>query len=194
LTIKLVLLYAYVGYDPADGIDNKEVIQKYKTTARQKLKKVGKGWKRMGRKSLCRCIGTTFGANHWLTLDKCGIICISISHTVLIFAFFEVYYLFISNDLTATLIFSLLYAPSTILALASLFMAWTSNPGAVPMGAKPIFVEQDEEDTQRNDRKKNKKTKRGIRRCRKCNDNFKPARAHHDSVTGRCIVKMDHFW
>lgn len=34
---------------------------------------------------------------------------------------------------------------------------------------------------------------RGIRRCRKCNDNFKPARAHHDSVTGRCIVKMDHF-
>jgi len=35
--------------------------------------------------------------------------------------------------------------------------------------------------------------KRGIRRCAKCNDNFKPIRAHHDSVTGRCIVKMDHY-
>ncbi len=34
---------------------------------------------------------------------------------------------------------------------------------------------------------------RTIHRCRKCNDNYKPSRAHHDSVTGRCIVKMDHF-
>jgi len=34
---------------------------------------------------------------------------------------------------------------------------------------------------------------RGVRRCRKCKDNFKPPRAHHDSVTGRCIVKLDHF-
>lgn len=34
---------------------------------------------------------------------------------------------------------------------------------------------------------------RGTRRCHKCNDNYKPPRAHHDSVTGRCIVKMDHF-
>jgi DHHC palmitoyltransferase len=32
-----------------------------------------------------------------------------------------------------------------------------------------------------------------IRRCYKCNDNYKPARAHHDSVTGRCIVKFDHY-
>lgn len=38
------------------------------------------------------------------------------------------------------------------------------------------------------------KRRRGIRRCRKCNDNYKPPRAHHDSVTGRCIVKFDHFW
>ena len=34
---------------------------------------------------------------------------------------------------------------------------------------------------------------RGVRRCKKCHGNFKPARAHHDSVTGRCIVKLDHF-
>jgi hypothetical protein len=35
---------------------------------------------------------------------------------------------------------------------------------------------------------------RAIRRCHKCNDNFKAPRAHHDSVTGRCIVKFDHYW
>lgn len=42
-------------------------------------------------------------------------------------------------------------------------------------------------------RKLTNKRRRGIRRCRKCQDNYKPPRAHHDSVTGRCIVKMDHF-
>jgi hypothetical protein len=35
--------------------------------------------------------------------------------------------------------------------------------------------------------------RRGVRRCGTCNDNYKPQRAHHDSITGRCIVKMDHF-
>ena len=34
---------------------------------------------------------------------------------------------------------------------------------------------------------------RALRRCPKCNDNFKPGRAHHDSVTGRCVVKFDHY-
>ena len=34
---------------------------------------------------------------------------------------------------------------------------------------------------------------RGLRRCHKCGENYKPGRAHHDSVTGRCIVKFDHF-
>lgn len=35
--------------------------------------------------------------------------------------------------------------------------------------------------------------KKGVRRCRKCRNNYKPPRAHHDSVTGRCISKFDHF-
>jgi len=37
------------------------------------------------------------------------------------------------------------------------------------------------------------KPRRAMRRCHKCNDNYKPPRAHHDSVTGRCVVKFDHF-
>ena len=28
--------------------------------------------------------------------------------------------------------------------------------------------------------------------CKKC-QNVKPPRAHHDSVTGRCVYEMDHF-
>ena len=113
-------------------------------------------------------------------------------------------------------------------------MAWTTDPGAVPMGARPLIkvkragenVKNDDEDgsndnketgggngggdddendklaaakqdgsnTDKKKKKKKKKKERAIRRCAKCNDNFKPPRAHHDSVTGRCVVKMDHFW
>ena len=151
-------------------------------------------WSNMGRSSLFGCIGTAFGTKRWLTLDKCGLVCISISFSSLIYAYFEVYHGFIANDVVATILFSVFYTPFTILALASLFMAWTSDPGSVPMGARPLPPEIDLETGTRKDPRLVPKVKRGIRRCRKCNDNFKPPRAHHDSVTGRCIVKMDHFW
>jgi palmitoyltransferase ZDHHC3/7/25 len=48
-----------------------------------------------------------------------------------------------------------------------------TNPGAVPLNAKPI----DPADYSRH--------------CHKC-DAFKPVRAHHCSLCGRCILKMDH--
>ena len=31
-----------------------------------------------------------------------------------------------------------------------------------------------------------------IRTCRRCGC-FKPERAHHDSVSRRCVIKMDHY-
>jgi len=90
------------------------------------------------------------------------------------------------------------------MALASLFMAWTTNPGAVPIGARPLPESRSTNDgeDEENDLAPlktiaesafSKVRGRGIRRCNKCNGNYKPPRAHHDSVTGRCIVKMDHF-
>jgi len=85
------------------------------------------------------------------------------------------------------------------MALASLFMAWSTNPGAVPLGARPLQELQNDDADEENDlaplraKAESKRRGRGIRRCQKCNGNYKPPRAHHDSVTGRCIVKMDHF-
>ena len=35
---------------------------------------------------------------------------------------------------------------------------------------------------------------KGIKVCKACKFNYKPVRSHHDSVTGRCICKFDHFW
>jgi len=144
----------------------------------------------------------------------------------------------------------------SILALCNLFMAQHTDPGVVPLGARPLPVcspvssppvspngsshdknggsgigigsgtlgtenidngaigisEIGRDDTADDDDGRSllastsavgtggslgkgftKKRRRGIRRCRKCQDNYKPPRAHHDSVTGRCIVKMDHF-
>lgn len=81
-------------------------------------------------------------------------------------------------------------------------MATTTNPGAVPMGARPLQSNLEEaaagdEDNaiiiERDYIRGGLQRRRGVRRCRQCNDNYKPSRAHHDSVTGRCIVKMDHF-
>ena len=65
------------------------------------------------------------------------------------------------------------------------------------MGARPLPTNLSSEtssiQTERDYNNGGLRRRRGIRRCRKCNDNYKPSRAHHDSVTGRCIVKMDHY-
>jgi hypothetical protein len=136
-------------------------------------------------------IGTSFEAKRWLSMDACGLLGISCSFFVHIFAFATSSKLLIADSLFSTAVFLLLYTPATILALTSLFMAWTTNPGAVPMGARPLVTVKraaSGEFSPVPDRQ------RGIRRCQKCNDNYKAPRAHHDSVTGRCIVKFDHFW
>jgi len=103
----------------------------------------------------------------------------------------------IAGSLLSTAVFLLLYMPVFLLSLVSLFMAWTSDPGSVPMGARPLMtVKRASSDTlngENGDGTWSNKRNRALRRCQKCNDNFKPSRAHHDSVTGRCIVKFDHF-
>ena len=120
----------------------------------------------------------------------------SLSVSIHLFALFAIGFTLISQSLIAKLLFGILYVPFSALALASLFMATTTDPGAVPMGARPIPAnlasESDSIVTERDNVRGGLRRRRGIRRCRKCNDNYKPARAHHDSVTGRCVVKMDH--
>lgn len=105
--------------------------------------------------------------------------CVTLSLSVHVFAFYEVTRIAV-NEISTAIVYGVFYVPFALMAFWSLFMAYTSNPGAVPMGAKPLRSGMDVQ-------------MRGIRRCRKCNDNFKPPRAHHDSNTGRCVVKMDHY-
>lgn len=151
----------------------------------------------MGRSQCCASrFGTTFDAKSWLGLDPCGLICISLSCFVHIFALLVLGKNLISNSLFAQAVYCGLYLPVTFLALWSLFMAWRTDPGAVPMGARPLTLlkRSSSSVSSNNGEVANIPKQRAIRRCHKCNDNFKPPRAHHDSVTGRCIVKFDHYW
>jgi len=123
----------------------------------------------------------------WRALDPCGLIGLLLSLSIHVFCFLVVAIYLVEDSLIANGIFLLLYTPSAVLALSSLYMAWITDPGAVPMGARPLVT------VRRAASGELKGISRAIRRCHKCNDNYKPNRAHHDSVTGRCIVKFDHF-
>jgi hypothetical protein len=140
--------------------------------------------------------GTDFTSQRWLSLDPCGLLCVSFSVSIHLFALFAIGFTLISQHLLSQILYGLLYVPFSALALVSLFMATTTDPGAVPMGARPLpanlAAESDSIVTERDTVRGGLRRRRGIRRCRKCDDNYKPPRAHHDSVTGRCVVKMDH--
>lgn len=131
-----------------------------------------------------RLFGTSFEATNWRSLDVCGSLGISCSLAVHLFAYATIACHLIEASLVSTALFLLVYTPIAFLALASLYMAWATDPGAVPMGARPLVTVKR---ASSGEIQPSSKRQRAMRRCHKCNDNFKPNRAHHDSVTGRCI-------
>lgn len=137
----------------------------------------------MGSKSF----GTSFEATHWRTLDPCGVLGVMATLSVHLFAYFTVAINLIEGSMFSTALFLLVYTPVAILAISSLYMAWSTDPGAVPLGARPLVTVKRASSAQNGDNSTRNSQQRALRRCHKCNDNFKPNRAHHDSVTGRCI-------
>lgn len=179
----------------------------------------------MGRSETCGC-GTGFESRRWLSLDPCGIFGICLSWGVHLYAIAIIPFHLLSNSPLSAIVYYAAYVPSAILAMASLYMASSTDPGSVPLGARPLVTvrragsmcstssEQSgggggggqtaaaENGNSNNNinstqplqpQQPRQQQQRAIRRCHKCLDNFKPPRAHHDSVTGRCIVKFDHF-
>jgi hypothetical protein len=124
-------------------------------------------------------------------LDVCGTLGITCTLSVHLFALTTIACHLIEASLFSTTVFLLLYTPLAVLALASLYMAWATDPGAVPMGARPLVTIKRAASAE--NQQANASRQRALRRCHKCNDNFKPSRAHHDSVTGRCIGESSCF-
>ena len=147
--------------------------------------------------------GTDFKDRKWFATDLCGLGCVTLSYSSHMYAFYIVYIHLISDSKVSSIIFYSLYLQLSVMAIVNLFQAQFTDPGAVPLGARPILEEDDGGDDIKNsvsssllnriEGSQRHKKKTRIRRCHKCKNNFKPARAHHDSVTGRCIVKFGKF-
>lgn len=138
-----------------------------------------------------RLYGTSFESTNWRSLDPCGLAGISCSFGVHVFAFSTIAAHLIEGSLFSTTVFLLIYTPIAILAVSSLYMAWSTDPGGVPMGARPLVTVKRAPCGEIKPTTKKGGRQRAMRRCPKCNDNYKPDRAHHDSVTGRCIGKNE---
>jgi len=134
--------------------------------------------------------GTSPKHRIWLCTDECGLTCATITWTLHVFAWGTITKLVLRPWLGLTTLSGLahfgMYTLLTALSLASHLRAMLTNPGAVPPNAEPPPLEQ-ARDGQHEEQQGRKK-----RWCVRCKA-FKPSRAHHDSVTGRCVVKMDHF-
>ncbi|GAX20086.1 hypothetical protein FisN_18Lh024 [Fistulifera solaris] len=137
--------------------------------------------------------GTSFTAQRWCSWNVGGLLGLTVSVSIHIYSLLVTFLYLISQSAVAMTCFWVLYCPTTILALVSLYQATMTDPGAVPLGARPLTTVRSVDSNSTNTTTTTTTTKRTIRRCPKCHDNFKPSRAHHDSQTGRCIVKLDHF-
>jgi hypothetical protein len=146
-----------------------------------------------GRKDIRACLGsqvfgTSFEATRWRSLDCCGCLGVTATLCVHLFAYVTIAINLVEGSMLSTALFLLVYTPVAILAVASLYMAWSTDPGAVPLGARPLVTVKRAGSIQ--DPASSNSRQRALRRCHKCNDNFKPSRAHHDSITGRCIGEL----
>ena len=125
-----------------------------------------------------RGCGTRDAHRRWLNTDPCGLICAGLTWVIVLYCSATVTLGVLAEWWGNTpgawahgLAFNLLAS----LALASHARAMLSNPGATPLTSRP---------TQPSGWNK---------MCSKC-DNHKPERAHHCSLCGRCIIKMDRAW
>mmetsp|Transcript_25642 Transcript_25642/g.37889 ORF Transcript_25642/g.37889 Transcript_25642/m.37889 type:complete len:411 (+) Transcript_25642:211-1443(+) len=128
-------------------------------------------------RSLCGLIGTSHDSKYWLALDFSGWTGVSISYAVHFFYVYGVYYHLLEENAANRILFVGAHLPVTILSLISLWKCTMTDPGAVPRGARPLSCS----------------IKTQQQRCPQCDNQYKPPRAHHDSTTGRCIVKLYHF-
>ncbi|XP_067931864.1 palmitoyltransferase ZDHHC3-like [Watersipora subatra] len=123
-------------------------------------------------------------AQAWLVADCCGIVCAVFTYLLIFYAFFVVNSVIIGPLEHASAykwINLILYNIMSFLAFSSHARAMLSDPGAVPKGNA----------TRENIQRMGLKQGQIIYKCPKCVC-IKPDRAHHCSVCGRCINKMDH--
>jgi palmitoyltransferase ZDHHC3/7/25 len=134
--------------------------------------------------------GTHHESTFWLNNEPCGMLCGMITYGLLCYGSYASCFKVILPWLGSGFIgltHCLLFNVATILAAYSHFAAMTTDPGAVPKDARPLPSDMQEQDPEAQGASFNKYRKF----CKRCKA-FKPVRAHHCSMCGRCVVKMDH--
>mmetsp|Transcript_23757 Transcript_23757/g.82609 ORF Transcript_23757/g.82609 Transcript_23757/m.82609 type:complete len:308 (-) Transcript_23757:145-1068(-) len=114
----------------------------------------------------------------WCNTDCCGSVCAAISWMIVLYCDYVITFRVIMPWMAFSLmglLNLLLFNAGSGLALWSHAKAMLTDPGAVPIGAKPLHQIP------------------GTfpRHCKRCSG-YKPPRAHHCSICERCVVKMDH--
>lgn len=153
-------------------------------------------------------------AKQWINLEPCGLFCGSItwfligygmyatSFAVIVpwlgYSWFGILNLILFNASSLIALYAHIQSKFlTYLTLLCIFhlstfsqfyvIAMITNPGAVPKAARPLSDDTEEIDYEQSEAR----VEQFKKFCRKCKA-FKPRRAHHCSICGRCIVKMDH--
>ncbi|KAF6020159.1 ZDHHC7 [Bugula neritina] len=127
---------------------------------------------------------TCLPSQAWLVKDCCGIVCAVFTYLLIFYAFFVVNNVLIvplEGYVSYKWINGVIYNIMSLLAFSSHVRAMLSDPGAVPKGNA----------TKENIIRLGLKQGQIVYKCPKCVC-IKPDRAHHCSVCGRCIKKMDH--
>jgi palmitoyltransferase ZDHHC3/7/25 len=156
--------------------------------------------------------GTNQGARRWLNFEPCGLICGMMTWVLLIFGMYATSKYVIHPWLGNTFmgIFNyILFNGGSIFSMYCHMATMFTDPGSVPRESVPLaddVAEQDftavtmekggrsvgnrirSESTSINIPTMIRKYRKFCKRCKA----FKPTRAHHCSICGRCIVKMDH--
>lgn len=155
-----------------------------------------------------RKCGTSAFDHNWLNLDCCGLFCVALTYLLHWYGCYAVCQILVPNWLYyvdgsskvryMTLggkMVCLMFYSVTALAVISHFNAMTTDPGAVPPDAIPPEIKSVDNDDDNNNTEANslldRRTNQHKRICRRCSS-YKPPRAHHCSICGRCVIKMDH--
>lgn len=148
-----------------------------------------------------RKYGTGPFDENWLNLDCCGLICAMVTYGLHLYAIYAVCLILLPPWMSETdpegvrhltwmgHLTRLAFSSTAALAIAAHFKAMTTDPGAVPPDALPL-EEPATPTVAELSPSQQPPQRRGKRLCRRCKT-FKPKRAHHCSVCGRCIIKMD---
>lgn len=134
--------------------------------------------------------GTSHNAKCWLCTDTCGLVCASLTFFLIVFSMYTM-----TNQVMATVtvlpgLHVVAFNAVGVMAVVSHLKAMLSDPGAVPKNAEPLPGDSSRLKEAMAQGASHRKRAKGF--CHRCMA-YKPPRAHHCNVTGRCVVKLDHY-